>query len=54
MKMKQSLTMNKCNLWNFLEVESNERESDIDPFTTMYGDMDEDSFHRMMEDNDWT
>ena len=24
------------------------------PFTTMYGDMDEDSFHHMMEGNDWT
>ena len=29
-------------------------ESDIDPFETMYGDMDEDSFHQMMEGNDWT
>ena len=37
---------------NISEVESNESESDIDPFTTMYGDMDEDSFHRMMEGND--
>ena len=36
------------------EVGSNDSESDIDPFTTMYGDMDEDSFHRMMEGNDWT
>ena len=28
------------------EVESNSSsESDIDPFTTMYGEMDEDSFH---------
>ena len=36
------------------EVESYDGESDIDPFTTMYGDMDEDSFHRMMEGNDWT
>ena len=26
------------------EVESNASESDIDPFTTMYGEMDEDSF----------
>ena len=41
-------------LENISEVESNESESDIDPFTTMYGDMDEDSFHRMMEGNDWT
>ena len=23
-------------------------------FTTMYGDMDEDCFHHMMEGNDWT
>ena len=38
---------------NISEVESNEGESDIDPFTTMYGDMDENSFHRMMEGNDW-
>ena len=36
------------------EVESNLSESDIDPFETMYGEMDEDSFHRMMEGNDWT
>ena len=37
------------------EVESNNlSESDIDPFETMYGEMDEDSFHRMMEGNDWT
>ena len=28
--------------------------SDIDPFETMYGEMDEESFHRMMEGNDWT
>ena len=28
--------------------------SDIDPFETMYGKMDEESFHRMMEENDWT
>ena len=41
-------------LENFPEVESIDSESDIDPFTTMYGDMDEDSFHRMMEGNDWT
>ena len=41
-------------LEDFPEVESNDSESDIDPFTTMYGDMDEDSFHRMMEGNDWT
>ena len=39
---------------NFPEVESNESESDIDPFTTMYGDMDENSFHCMMKGNDWT
>ena len=32
-------------LENFPEVESNESESDIDPFTTMSGNMDEDSFH---------
>ena len=36
------------------EVESNLSESDIDLFETMYGEMDEDSFHRMMEGNDWT
>ena len=36
------------------EIESNDSESDIDPFTTMYGEMDEDSFHQMMEGNDWT
>ena len=37
------------------EVESdNLSESDIDPFKTMYGEMDEDSFHQMMEGNDWT
>ena len=41
-------------LENISEVESNESESDIDPFTTMYGEMDEDSFHHMMEGNDWT
>ena len=41
-------------LENISEVESTEGESDIDPFTTMYGEMDEDSFHRMMEGNDWT
>ena len=29
-------------------------ESDIDPFETMYGEMDEDSFHQMMQGNDWT
>ena len=35
------------------EVESdNSGESNIDPFETMYGEMSEDSFHRMMEDND--
>ena len=35
------------------EVEShNLIESDIDPFETMYGEMDEDSFHQMMEGND--
>ena len=37
------------------EVESkNLSESDIDPFETMYGEMDEDSFNQMMEGNDWT
>ena len=37
------------------DVESdNLSESDIDPFETMYGEMDEDSFHQMMEGNDWT
>ena len=28
--------------------------SDTDPFETIYGEMDEDSFHQMMEGNDWT
>ena len=41
-------------LKNFPEVESIDSESNIDPFTTMYGDTDEDSFHCMMEGNDWT
>ena len=41
-------------LENFPEVESNDSESDIDPFTTMYGEMDEGNFHSMMEGNDWT
>ena len=37
------------------EVESeNLSESDIDPLKTMYGEMDEDSYHQMMEGNDWT
>ena len=37
------------------EVESeNLSEPDIDPFKTMYAEMDEDSFHQMMEGNDWT
>ena len=36
------------------EVEPNDNESDIDPFTTMYGKVDEDNFHQMMEGNDWT
>ena len=37
------------------EVESDHlSESDIEPFETMYGEMDEDSFHQMMEGNDWT
>ena len=37
------------------EVESaNLSKSDIDPFETMHGEMDEDSFHQMMEGNDWT
>ena len=35
------------------EVES-DIESNIDPFETMYGEMDEDSFHQMMEGHDWT
>ena len=39
---------------NFPGVKLIDSESDIDPFTTMYGDMDEDSFHCMMEGNDWT
>ena len=28
--------------------------SDVDPFETMYGEMDEESFHGMMDGNDWT
>ena len=37
------------------EIESdNLSESDIDPYETMYGEMDEDSFDQMMEGNDWT
>ena len=37
------------------EVEfENLSESDIDLFETMYVEMDEDSFHQMMEGNDWT
>ena len=46
--------MQPVEIENFPKVESIDSESDIDPFTTMYGDMDEDSFHRMMEGNDWT
>ena len=41
-------------LKNIFEAESNESESDIDPFTTMYGEMDENSFYCMMEGNHWT
>ena len=37
------------------EVESdNLSKSDIDLYETMYGEMDEDSFHQIMEGNDWT
>ena len=37
------------------EVESdNLSESDIGHFEILYGEMDEDSFHQMMEANDWT
>ena len=37
------------------EVESVQMsESDIYHFDTMYGEMGEDSFHQMMEGNDWT
>ena len=37
------------------EVESVQMsESDIDHFETMYGEMDEDSLHQMMQGNDWT
>ena len=46
--------MQPVELENFPEVESIDSEPNIDPFTTMYGEMDEDSFHRMMEGNDWT
>ena len=42
-------------LFSTSEIESdNLSESDIDPFETMYSEMDEDSFHQMMERNDWT
>ena len=43
--------MQLVELEDFREVESIDSESDIDPFTTIYGDMDEDSFHRMVEGN---
>ena len=54
--VNETITHNKqiqpVELENISEVESNESESDIDPFTTMYGDMDDDNFHHMMEGND--
>ena len=46
--------MQPVEIENFPEVGSSDNESDIDPFTTMYGEMDGYSFHRMMEGNDWT
>ena len=46
--------MQPVELENLPEVGLIDSESDIDPFTTMYCDMDEDSFHCMMEGNDWT
>ena len=50
--------MKEFSLWNhkkISEVESIQMsESDIDPFETMYGEMNEDSFHQMMDDNGWT
>ena len=46
--------MQTVELENFPEVESIDSESDIDPFRTMYGEMNEDSFHCMMEGNYWT
>ena len=36
------------------EVEFNLSESEIDPFETMYGEINEDNFHQMMEGNDRT
>ena len=56
--MKQFPAMKRSSVWNhkvFQRLNShNLIESDIDSFETMYGEMDEDSFHRMMEGNDWT
>ena len=49
--MKQLPAMKRSNyVKGISEVESdNLNESDIDLFETMYGEMDEDSFHQMME-----
>ena len=58
-KMNETITNIKeiqpVELKQISEVESvTISESNIDPFETMYGEMDEESFHRMMEGNDWT
>ena len=58
-KMNETITNMKkiqpVELKQVSEVESvTISESNIDPFETMYGEMDEESFHRMMEGNDWT
>ena len=58
-KMNETITNMKeiqpVELEKVSEVESiTISESNIDPFETMYGEMDEESFHRMMEGNDWT
>ena len=54
--MKQFACIDKIHLLEsqgISEVQShNVIESDIDPFETIYGKMDEDSFHQMMEGND--
>ena len=46
--------MQPLEIENFSEGESIDSKSNIDPFTTMFDEMDEDSFHCMMEGNDWT
>ena len=50
--------MKRSSLWNYKrysEVEFKDlSDSNLDLFETMYGEMDENSFHQMMEVNDWT